>query len=99
MKIYTCKECDFITRADKPGAIGTAHGHAERHSRAFGILPAWLWPTANPDRLDNYIETVELSDVDAVTDILEGFCSINDIDRTEEERLKGLIREEAGRNG
>lgn len=57
MDLFRCTACDWVTSAEPAGAIGTAHAHAERHASKW-ILPAWLWPVADPEQLDQYIERV-----------------------------------------
>jgi len=67
LDIYRCKECNWVCNAEKSGAIGTAHAHAEKHT-SFWKLPAWLMPSANPDKLDKSLEIVTV-------EIPQGGCS------------------------
>lgn len=53
--VYVCTECEFVCSAEPNGAVGTAHAHAEKHIGRW-ILPAWVLPVADPDRLDAVIE-------------------------------------------
>jgi len=61
MRIYRCKECGWICRAEMKGNIGTAHAHAEKHAPGTILgykLPTTLFPTANPKILGKYIEEI-----------------------------------------
>jgi len=60
-EIYSCTECSYITSAKPEGAIGTAHAHAEKHA-SWWKLPAWLSLVADPEKLDQYIEKIRVTD-------------------------------------
>ena len=67
MKIWRCKECDWVTSAEPKGSAGTAHAHAEKHAEwneekegILSLLPGWLFPVADPKILGKYVEKVEV---------------------------------------
>lgn len=60
MKIFRCKECGWICRGHTKGDIGKAHAHAEKHVGLWK-LPAWLLPSANPEKLDEVLEELTVS--------------------------------------
>jgi hypothetical protein len=59
MRVYRCKKCGWICRAEMKSDIGTAHGHAEKHVGLWKF-PAWLFPSANPEKLDEVIEELSV---------------------------------------
>lgn len=63
MKIYRCKKCHWVCNAEKKGAIGTAHAHAEKHQGMTILgceLPASLTFSADPEKLGQHIEELYL---------------------------------------
>lgn len=68
-EIWRCIECDWICSAGPEGSVGTAHAHAERHApgKLLGFtLPTKNWLTADPEILDDYVEKVEVKEVQEV---------------------------------
>lgn len=63
-KIYHCKECGWVTDAEPKGAIGKAHAHAEKHTKVLPFIPAGLFASANPNKLDSVIEKVKIRQFD-----------------------------------
>jgi len=61
--IFRCRKCGWITSAEPKGSIGTAHAHSEKHTSLWK-LPAWILPSANPQKLDKSIELLEVEKVE-----------------------------------
>jgi len=55
---YRCSACGWICSAKPKGSIGTAHAHAEKHTGFFS--------TANPDKLDQFIHKIKVTDFEEV---------------------------------
>lgn len=73
MKIWRCKECDWVRSAEPKGSIGTAHAHAEKHAawnensgNWISKLPSWLFPAADPEILGHYVEKIEVTDYETI---------------------------------
>jgi len=84
VKIWRCKKCDWVRSAEPNGSIGIAHAHAEKHAawnvkysgNLISKLPGWLFPAADPEILDQYVEKIKITDFAVIdTGIGEGDSS------------------------
>jgi len=57
-ELYRCTECGYVVDAEKTGAIGTFHAHAEKHT---GVLSM-----AKVDKLMSYTQKIRVTEYEEV---------------------------------